>query len=358
MLQPMYDADRPIKVYLLMGQSNAVGKALTYELPELVLQQADAVGSRVQIESLSFSLSQQNSTLDNYVATPEEADIPANDPRAEAGTYTLGELARGGRFCMFGPDLSIGIHLAEAMKGSRIHIFKLGYDGADLQMVTHQMYPAFLPALAKLRRDSGVNGGLANVEMGGVFWVHGEADAKSKDLGSYGMRLASFVRQVRSETAEFNSRGANFSSPFVTVMMRPKYFHHTGWPSWTGADFHQANTALAWATQEVGRASIIPDTNESPSLPRYFDGPMHCVTPEHQQCMGKAYAFWKAYGNLCEPSKAPNCSSDSDAFPTAVGDDLHFTAKGQMVLGIKMASAVLEIEDEGSPQARQETTVD
>ena len=74
--------------------------------------------------------------------------------------------------------------------------------------------------------------------------------------------------------------------------------------------------------------------------------------------MGKAHAFWKAHGQLTKPSQAPNCSSDSDAFPTAVGDDLHFTAKGQMVLGIKMASAVLEIEDEGSPQARQETTVD
>ena len=82
MLQPMYDADRPIKVYLLMGQSNALGKALTFELPELVLQQADGIGSRVQIESLSFRLSQQNSTLDNYVATPKEADVPTNDPRA------------------------------------------------------------------------------------------------------------------------------------------------------------------------------------------------------------------------------------------------------------------------------------
>jgi len=292
MLQPMYDADRPIKVYLLMGQSNAVGKALTYELPELVLQQADAVGSRVQIESLSFSLSQQNSTLDNYVATPEEADIPANDPRAEAGTYTLGELARGGRFCMFGPDLSIGIHLAEAMKGSRIHIFKLGYNGADLQMVTHQMYPAFLPALAKLRRDSGVNGGLANVEMGGVFRVHGEADARSKHTGTYGKNLASFVRQVRSETAEFNSRGANFSSRFVTVMMRP--------PTFRGNydHFHQANAALAWATQEVGRASSIPDTNEGPSLPRYFDGLSHCVTPEHQQCINSAWARPMLSGKL------------------------------------------------------------
>ena len=102
------------------------------------------------------------------MAKPKEADVPANDPRAEAGTYTLGELARGGRFCMFGPDLSIGIHLAEAMKGSRIHIFKLGCGGADLNMVTHQMYPAFLPALAKLRRDSGVNGGLADVERWAV----------------------------------------------------------------------------------------------------------------------------------------------------------------------------------------------
>ena len=355
MLQPMYDADRPIKVYLLMGQSNALGKALTFELPELVLQQADGIGSRVQIESLSFRLSQQNSTLDNYVAKPKEADVPANDPRAEAGTYTLGELARGGRFCMFGPDLSIGIHLAEAMKGSRIHIFKLGCGGADLHMVTHQMYPAFLPALAKLRRDSGVNGGLADVEMGGVFWVHGEADAKSANLGSYGMRLASFVRQVRSETAEFNSRGANFSTPFVTTMLRP--------PNFQGkyAHFHQANTALAWATQEVGRASIIPDTvisikHHPPS--RYFDGPRHCVTPEHQQCMGKAHAFWKAHGEFAQPSKAPNCSSDSDAFPNAVGDDLHLTAEGQMVLGKKMASAALEIEDESSAQARQETTVD
>ena len=217
------------------------------------------------------------------------------------------------------------------------------------------MYPAFLPALAKLRRDSGVNGGLADVEMGGVFWVHGEADAKSANLGSYGMRLASFVRQVRSETAEFNSRGANFSTPFVTTMLRP--------PNFQGkyAHFHQANTALAWATQEVGRASIIPDTVISIKhhpRSRYFDGPRHCVTPEHQQCMGKAHAFWKAHGEFAQPSKAPNCSSDSDAFPNAVGDDLHLTAKGQMVLGKKMASAALEIEDESSAQARQETTVD
>ena len=74
--------------------------------------------------------------------------------------------------------------------------------------------------------------------------------------------------------------------------------------------------------------------------------------------MGKAHAFWKAHGQLTKPSQAPNCSSDSDAFPKNVGNDVHLTAKGQMVLGRKKASAVLEIEDEGSPQARQETTVD
>jgi len=258
----------PIQVFLLGGQSNMDGHALTSEIPDSAAELRDP----------------QNDVL-IYLGQTHRTDppVPGNMlvPLQPGAT-----LAGGG--AAFGPELSFGKAMAEAMPGETIALIKHAYGGSylatDWNPSTGPVYAAFQQTVAD---------GLAALvaegytpEIAGMLWMQGEHDVKVTDYrNAYESNLTNFIAEIRSEYGN--------GLPFVIGQLS---IHQTGGP---------------------------PSRN-----------------PETLAVVRAAQANVAA----ADPRSGLVVTDD---FPLN-SDDLHFSAVGQIALGAGMAESYLAIVPEPS----------
>jgi iduronate 2-sulfatase len=170
-------AVEPLNVYLLAGQSNMLGCAESKYLPSLLQQpQADVL---------------------YYRAGPM-------GPETDGWTSLEPGFAKTGDH--FGPEITFGGDLADAMLGQPITLIKHAAGGTDLihdwnsdDATGKQQYPAFLhtvsAALASL--DSRYQ-----PQIRGMVWMQGESDAFELSVAlGYEQRLRDFIARVRNDIA-------------------------------------------------------------------------------------------------------------------------------------------------------------
>jgi cysteine-rich repeat protein len=189
----------PVMVFIVAGQSNAVGYGSDATLlpPPLDAPQAD-VRFRFD-EGPFFALANPSLRI-----TSGEGLIPLQfqtDPSS---------LTFAGPIDGFGPEIKLGRVLADA-SSLEVAIVKFAVSGSSLAgdwnpatsgSLYHQMRTDVAGALAALASagDSG--------QVAGVFWMQGEADAMaSGTAAAYEANLTSFIGQLR---ADFGSTGLPF----------------------------------------------------------------------------------------------------------------------------------------------------
>lgn len=127
--------------------------------------------------------------------------------------------------------------------------------------------------------------------------------------------------------------------PFATASMRTI---HASWsPDRQPHNVEVVNRAMRDAASALEKMYVV--NSFSRGLPRYFDAPQHCVPFSTQACLGP---LWNdAFASLCEnPDSLMGSGCIDDArrqtavgVPACLPQDLHFTAKGQIGVGIAFA---------------------
>lgn len=179
-----FDPDRLVDVFVVAGQSNAVGTGVVEHLP------------------------------DGF-------EVPAN-------VRLLGAAALGSR-PTFGPELGLAERVGRALPDRRIAIVKHAVSGTSLHTAwvpgegdwdRASFGPQFRRFLAMLERDLGALRAAGDEPvLRGLVWVQGEADARfdapDGAAAAYRDRLAHFVRRVREETGVADL-------PFAIAQVLPK----------------------------------------------------------------------------------------------------------------------------------------
>lgn len=178
-------------VYIIGGQSQASGKALTNELTDDERDRAAALGHRVVVEypKLDIEPGQLAELADalkkdyNSNSAPQKdprvgrtkkiSHHPriSDDPRIKPGSWTLGEIASGSQGGTFGPEIGFGLRMAEAMPSQNITIIKVSWPGVNMPVYVRALYPTVLSSLQRFEESHG------KFELGGMLWLHGEFDA-------------------------------------------------------------------------------------------------------------------------------------------------------------------------------------
>eukprot|EP00964_Phaeocystis_antarctica_P058906 scaffold34958_cov63-Phaeocystis_antarctica.AAC.6 len=117
---------------------------------------------------------------------------------------------------------------------------------------------------------------------------------------------------------------------------------HASWsPDRQPHNVEVVNRAMRDAASALEKMYVV--NSFSRGLPRYFDAPQHCVPFSTQACLGP---LWNdAFASLCEnPDSLMGSGCIDDArrqtavgVPACLPQDLHFTAKGQIGVGIAFA---------------------
>ena len=182
--QGTQDSTTPI-VYIIGGQSQATGKALTYRLTQDERDRAAALGGRVVVEVPDIKVHKEedlaeledlwnkelqidNERDDSHVRSPGRKN---DDPRLVPSSSTLGEVASGSAGCTFGPEVGFGLRMAEALPSRNITIIKVTCPGADIDTYHKHVYPTVLSSLRRFGEDN------SEFELGGMLWLQGEADS-------------------------------------------------------------------------------------------------------------------------------------------------------------------------------------
>ena len=375
-------------VYLIGGQSQASGKGLTSELTNDERDRAAALGHRVVVlypkmdlnpehhAELSDALEEEhrvgggswrrrNSVLQSDPHTELAARI-SHDPRIEPGASTLGEIASGSKGCTFGPEVSFGLRMAEAMPSRRITIIKVSWPGLNITTYRRALYPTVLSSLRRFEEAHG------KFELGGMLWLHGEFDAgfnepdflstnvtvslalleprgspKRKSLephcdpnpprqyaaaDDYGNQLQSLVQDLRADTG--------VQVPFATLSMR---IFHASWSlHHQPHNVNVVNRGMQDAASALERVYVVK--GQTRKLSRYFDEPQHCVSSDVQAHLG--WLWTASFARLCKHPHhlvGGGCKNEAQ-WATAKGipacmpnQDLHFTARGQIGVGTAFA---------------------
>ena len=161
-------APQPLKVFILAGQSNAMGQYANKSLLPTELQ------------------------------NPQEAVILRAD-----GTWTALQPGRNAATTNdFGPEITFGHDMAAAWPGQNIAIVKVGYGATTLAVDWNPdnpgaRYTDFLNAVNAAMAELSVG---YDAQLTGMLWMQGESDAL--DLGyaqAYEANLESFVTSVRED---------------------------------------------------------------------------------------------------------------------------------------------------------------
>ena len=380
-------------VYIIGGQSQASGKGLTNELTDEERDRAAALGRRVVVEYPKLDIEPEqltelkdalkkdymsNSAPQNDPRVGRTAKIASrihDDPRIKPGSSSLGEIASGSQGGTFGPEVSFGLRVAEAMPFRNITIIKVSWPGVDMSTYVRVLYPTVLSSLRRVREAHG------KFELGGMVWLHGEFDAGFNEpdflstratvslatrtpaaqnptalsptmhvpmaawqypaAANYSHQLKSLVRNLRADTG--------LQVPFAAALMR--IFHASWSKDHPPHNVRVVNDGIRAAASALEKMYVID--GYSRKLPRYFDEPQHCVPSDVQARMGSLWT--DAFANLCRrPTslKGSGCKNDA-RWDTAMGvsaclpqHDLHFTARGQIGVGHAFAERLLS--DQGS----------
>ena len=380
-------------VYIIGGQSQASGKGLTNELTDEERDRAAALGRRVVVEYPKLDIEPEqltelkdalkkdymsNSAPQNDPRVGRTAKIASrihDDPRIKPGSSTLGEIASGSQGGTFGPEVSFGLRVAEAMPFRNITIIKVSWPGVDMSTYVRTLYPEVLSSLKRFGEAHG------KFELGGMLWLHGEFDAGFNEpdflstratvslatrtpaaqnptalsptmhapmaawqypaAANYSHQLKSLVRNLRADTG--------LQVPFAAALMR--IFHASWSKDHPPHNVRVVNDGIRAAASALEKMYVVD--GYSRKLPRYFDEPQHCVPSDVQARMGSLWT--DAFANLCRrPTslKGSGCKNDA-RWDTAMGvsaclpqHDWHFTARGQIGVGHAFAEKLLS--DQGS----------
>ncbi len=192
-----------VRVFLLGGQSNMVGQGATGEL------------------------------------TP-----PLNAPQTDVNFWSGGWVPLapiyGRSSTQFGPEVSFGRDVKDALPGDDIYLIKYGANGTSLY---EDWAPTSGPQYNQFMNTA--NAALANLdaagvdyEISGMIWMQGESDAAEKQSASYEANLRNFIAHMRSQ----------FSTPEMPFVIA-RVLDHYGGQSGHAAVVRQAQIDVADATE-------------------------------------------------------------------------------------------------------------
>ena len=328
----------PTLAYLLLGQSNAAGQALTSMLGAGDRARIAAVSNRVEVEQLHSEPSRaERDGLLHRLADPALPGEAGSDPRAAPSNYTLEMEVNGCRFCTFGPELFFALHMAETLPDRRIKVFKIAYGGADISMIKDIMYPRFLPALHRMVASLGADA----VQIGGVFMVQGESDAgvyhpdfvtateTYASAARYGQELTALIRTIREDLAAFGQSQTPFAAVPLRMVTTAKQPHNVD----------VVNEQMAEVSAALPRVTIL-EPSQSRAFDRYMDGHVVCVSPRLRTCLGELGDCWEANGVMISNATCSGIIGTQGANGQA--QNMHFTALGQKQLGRSFAEVFLQ----------------
>jgi len=183
-------ATTPVKVFLLGGQSNMDGRASQGGLP--------AALQNPQFDVLLYT----------RTGTP-----------GIGGTLTFlqpGSFRTDGSGNLFGPEVTLGRTLADALPGENFALIKHALGGTDLENdwdpSTGPTYAAFKNTVADGLTALAAAG--HTTEIAGMLWLQGERDVVVSDAfaNAYEANLTAFIGDVRNEYGEAFAAAA---LPFV-----------------------------------------------------------------------------------------------------------------------------------------------
>jgi hypothetical protein len=163
-------ADTMTKLYIVAGQSNAMGQA---------------------------SL---NSELSTTLQMPQ-----ANVPTYYNGAWQSLQPGMGVTTSNFGPELTFGRDLAAAMPGETIGLIKYAVGATTIAedwkpgATTATRGPQYIGLLQTIQNAIGALGSNATPEIVGVAWMQGESDAIEGFGAQYQTNLTNFITQLRTD---------------------------------------------------------------------------------------------------------------------------------------------------------------
>jgi len=257
-------------------------------------------------------------------------DISLTDGRIAPGWSTLGEVAQGSKACTFGPEISFGTHMAAAKPGHKITILKVTWPGCDIVTYRKSLYPTIISTLREYDADVEIGA----YELAGMLWLQGESDAgvREKDIWSatqtypsaaaYGARLQDRILALRKDTGK--------QVPFAALTMR--VFGDRALGAFPAANNPHNFDVINEAFEKL--ASTLPSVyavnGQRFITNRYFDDGTreHCLSAAQQHCLGPRLAAMLLVGGCL------------------IQKDLHFTARGQIRVGVEFAVTLLDAEKE------------
>lgn len=175
---------KPIKVFLLGGQSNMAGQGET----------GDVGGLRPALDGEQTDVAiWQNLNSAAKTNTGWEALAPG----------------QGASTTKIGPELSLGRALADAYPDYQIALIKYSVGGTNLDVEwdpkdtggSAYMYDGFLESMGNALANLTADG--LSFEIEGMFWMQGERDARDVGMGSrYQTNLADLIAAIRAQTGE------------------------------------------------------------------------------------------------------------------------------------------------------------
>jgi len=209
------------QVYLLLGQSNMVGRGDGSALTPEELARLTAVAPRV---SLFFRGTDPND--ENHWTIRSDGLHPLGPTAAETQTKELFNIST-----YFGPELFFGLTMAEAQPSANILLVKVAFPGASLvasfnpdwqqsdgQDMLHNVQPEcvvdpslfswctesfYATAMADLKAQV-ARLGADNCKVAGVLSVQGEKESRigGYAVEAYGVVLTNLVKALRRDTAQ------------------------------------------------------------------------------------------------------------------------------------------------------------
>ena len=157
------ESGRTIKVFLLGGQSNMDGSGASGDLPPILRKPQDDI---LFFHTRSSSLT-----------------------RLQPGTGSG-----------FGPEITFGRTIADALPGESFALIKHAEGGTDLENqwdpAAGSSYAAFRGVVARGLDALSRNG--YSVQIAGMLWTQGERDARMGFSATYAANLAEFIADIRS----------------------------------------------------------------------------------------------------------------------------------------------------------------
>ena len=180
---PAYGADKPIKTFILAGQSNMVGWGDSTKLPDNLRKGTDRV--------LMF---------DDGKWQPLRPHEPANQGQRRVGLteFHFGpEIAFGHEMAKAWPDETIGI-IKFSIGGTSVLAWKPDWKKEDADRVGQgrlgSLYRKLMEKVEAARKDR-------DIEIVGFLWLQGGGDTKNADVAKeYLDNLKSLVAAVRKDT--------------------------------------------------------------------------------------------------------------------------------------------------------------